>query len=110
MNGLKPRYPWRITWPDPGDADSHKKDFMGWDGETPIGRIRLEEQGLKKNHWQWSGHGPLEGIRKRLLPQQGYCLLAREAAACVEDYYERLMAANGLKTSRPPSRGNESSS
>jgi len=55
MTDNQPQYKWRITWPDEGDADSWKTDFMGWDGDTPVGRIRLETAGPKKGKWQWSG-------------------------------------------------------
>lgn len=95
------KYKWRVTWPDLADADSHKTDFQGWDGDIPVGRIRFEPQGLKKDLWQWSGHGPKRGLSKgRLTPHQGYEKTAREAAAKAEDYYERLMEYNGLKAGK----------
>lgn len=97
-----PKYKWRKTWPDPGDRDSWETDFQGWDGDIPVGRIRFEPQGPMKDTWQWSGHGPIHGLTKaRLLPQQGYEKTARLAAAKAEDYYDRLMAHNGLPTGRP---------
>ncbi|WP_349434796.1 hypothetical protein [Pararhizobium sp. A13] len=97
-----PKYRWRVTWPDPEDAGSHKTDFSGWDGDVRIGRIRFEPNGLQKGTWQWSGLGP--HVRERLLPHQSYEDTARKAAAMVEDYYERLMAHNGLEI-RQPSTG-----
>jgi hypothetical protein len=93
----KLKFKWRVTWPDPGDAESHKTDFCGWDGDIRVGRIRLEPQGLKKGQWQWSGQGP--EVPERLLPHQGFEPTAREAAREAEDYYERLMAHNGMKGS-----------
>jgi len=60
------RYKWQVTWPRHEDADSHKTDFCGWDGEIRIGRIRLEPGGPVKGLWQWSGQGP--EVRERLLP------------------------------------------
>lgn len=93
----QPKYKWRVTWPDPSDADSHTTDFCGWDGDVCIGRIRFEPQGLKKNMWQWSGHGPKKLPKGRLTPHQGYEDTARNASAKVEDYYERLLAHNELK-------------
>ncbi len=97
----KPKYKWRVTWPDPSDADSHKTDFCGWDGDICVGRIRFEAHGKMKNKWQWTGQGPVRGISKgRLMPQQGYEDTARNASAKAEDYYERLMAYNGLKTGK----------
>jgi hypothetical protein len=97
-----PRYKWRITWPDPGDADSHKTDFSGWDEGICIGRITLQPHGLTKGTWMWSGHGPR--VRERLFPHQGYQPTARDAARMVEDYYERLMAHNSGKEETPCTR------
>jgi hypothetical protein len=88
-------YRWRKTWPDEGDRDSWETDFCGWDGETRVGRIRFEANGPMKGKWQWSGHGP-DRIAARLTPHQGYEPTPRKAAAMAEDYYERLMAVNGL--------------
>lgn len=95
------KYRWRKTWPEEGDRDSWQTDFMGWDGGVPVGRIGFEAMGLKKNTWQWSGHGPQRLPKGRLLPHQGYCDTAREAAAALEDYYHRLLAYNGIGTNQP---------
>ncbi len=100
MPEYTPLYSWRITWPDPSDADSHKTDFCGWDGEIWVGRIRLEAAGPKKGQWQWSGGGPYHGLKRRLLPQQGFVDTAREASRMAEDYYHALMRYNGLRGSK----------
>lgn len=102
-----PKYKWRVTWPDQGDRDSWETDFQEWDGNIPVGRIRFEAQGLKKDMWQWSGHGPVHGLKNgRLRPHQGYEKTARLAAAKAEDYYERLMKHNGLSyPASPPKDG-----
>lgn len=99
MPEYKPLYSWRVTWPDPFDADTHKTDFCGWDGDVCIGRIRLEDRTPKKGQWQWSGQGPIP-IKHRLLPQQGFVETAREASRKVEEYYHALMRHNGLRGSR----------
>ncbi|WP_244598560.1 hypothetical protein [Rhizobium tubonense] len=88
-----PKYKWRKTWPAREDAASHETDFSGWDGDVCIGRIKREPHGLKKDKWHWSGQGLR--ARERLLPHVGYADTARQAAALVEHYYERLMAHNG---------------
>jgi len=98
MTEYLPLYKWQPTWPDPGDADSWKTDFIGLDGEITIGRIRFEPMGLKKNTWMWSGHGPR--VRERLTPHQGYAPTAREASRMVEDYYHRLMRHNKMRGSK----------
>lgn len=94
MTEYQLRYRWRVTWPDEGDRDSWQTDFRGWDGERPVGRIRFESHGPKRNTWMWSGHGGK--VRERLTPHQGYEPTARQAAAKAEDYYERLMAHNAI--------------
>jgi hypothetical protein len=82
------KYRWRMTWPDPADSASWHTDFAGWDGKVCVGRIRLEQSGAKRGIWQWSGHGG-PNAWPRLIPQQGYCATAKEAAAMCEDYYDR---------------------
>jgi hypothetical protein len=97
----RPKYKWRETWPGETGLDGEPlQDFQGWDGDVSVGRIRLEDAGPMKGKWQWSGHGSQKGIRKRLLPHQGYVATAREASRMVEDYYERLLRHNGMKGSQ----------
>ena len=92
----QPKYKWRETWPGETGLDGKQlQDFQGWDGETPVGRIRLEESGPKRGSWQWSGHGPR--VRQRLVPHQGFEQSARDASRMAEDYYDRLLEHNGLK-------------
>ncbi|WP_040674012.1 hypothetical protein [Rhizobium grahamii] len=92
----EPKYKWQETWPGEVGLDGKPlQDFQGSDGETPIGRIRLEEAGPMKGKWQWSGHGPRKV--KRHLPHQGYSMTAREAARMAEEYYDTLLANNDLR-------------
>jgi hypothetical protein len=101
MSEYRPKYKWRETWPGETGRDGNAlQDFQGWDGETPVGRIRLEDAGPMEGKWQWSGHGSRRGIKKRLLPHQGYAATAREASRMVEDYYELLLRHNGMKDSQ----------
>lgn len=94
----KPLYRWQETWPGETGLDGKPLlDFIGLDGEVPIGRIRLEDAGPKRAQWQWSGQGP--NVRERLLPHQGFCPTAREASRMVEDYYHRLMRHNKMQGS-----------
>ncbi|PZM16464.1 hypothetical protein [Rhizobium tubonense] len=85
----KLKYKWRKTWPDPSDSASWQTDYCGWDGKIMVGRIRFQQNGPKKDFWQWSGHGGPKAW-PRLMPQQGYCTSAREAAAKCEEYYDKL--------------------
>jgi hypothetical protein len=81
----KLKYRWRVTWPTPEDADSHKTDFCGWDGDIRVGRIRLEPQGLKKGQWRWSGQGP--EVRERILPHQGTDRPTPHSAGALHEYF-----------------------
>lgn len=95
----QPRYKWRDTWPGETGLDGKPlQDFQGWDEGTAVGRIRLEEAGPMKGKWQWAGHGGR--VKERLLPSVGYSDTAREASRLAEDYYERLLAHNGLQPNR----------
>ncbi|CDM56309.1 MULTISPECIES: hypothetical protein [Rhizobium] len=92
----QPKYLWKPTWTGETGLDGKPlQDFQAWDGEVPVGRIRYEDGGPKREKWQWSGHGP--EVRERLMPHQGFEPTAREASRMAEEYYDRLMAANGLK-------------
>jgi hypothetical protein len=94
MTPYEPKYKWRRTKIDDNDVPTDS-DWSGYDGEVVIGRIQLQPHGLKKGQWMWSGKGPR--TRKRLLPHQGYEAEGREAMRKVEDYYDRLLAHNGLR-------------
>ncbi|MCS3742011.1 hypothetical protein [Rhizobium sp. BK661] len=89
----QPKYKWGRTTIDERDVPTDN-DWSGYDGEIVIGRIQLQPHGLKKGQWMWSGQGPR--TRKRLLPHQGFEPEGREAMRKVEDYYDRLLAANGI--------------
>lgn len=92
-----PRYKWRRTKLDEND-EPRDTDWSGYDGKIGIGRVQLQPHGPTKGTWLWSGHGP--PVRERLLPHQGYEAEGREAMRKVEEYYERLMAHNGLKVGK----------
>lgn len=94
----KPKYGWGRTWPGENGLDGRPlQDFIGFDGEVIIGRIRLEDSGPLRGQWQRSGQGPYRGIKRRLLPHQGYSPTAREASRMAKDYCDRLLAQNGLR-------------
>ncbi|MBB3396894.1 hypothetical protein [Rhizobium sp. BK060] len=93
MGGYQHKYKWHRTKIDANDVPTNN-DWSGYDGEIVIGRIQKQPHGPMKDRWLWSGHGPR--VRERNLPHQGYEAEGREAMRRVEEYYERLMAANGL--------------
>ncbi|MBD9445741.1 MULTISPECIES: hypothetical protein [unclassified Rhizobium] len=94
MSTYDPKYKWRRTKIDDNDVPTDN-DWSGVDGEIDVGRIQKQPHGPMKGKWLWSAHGPR--VAKRLLPHQGYEAQGREAMRKVEDYYDRLLAANGLR-------------
>ncbi|PDV90415.1 hypothetical protein CO652_00600 [Rhizobium sp. H4] len=92
-----PLYKWRGTKIDESDQPTDL-DWLGYDGQTIIGRIRMESGGPQNGMWQWSGLGPR--VHQRLTPQQGFEAELREAIRKVEEYYHRLMRLNGMRGSK----------
>ncbi|PCK80989.1 hypothetical protein [Rhizobium sophoriradicis] len=93
----QPLYKWRGTKIDESNQPTDL-DWLGYDGQIIIGRIRMESGGQKNGQWQWSGLGPR--VRQRLAPQQGFEAEPREAIRKVEEYYHRLMRLNGMRGSK----------
>lgn len=60
-------YKWRGTKIDESDQPTDL-DWLSYDGEIIIGRIRFESGGPNGGQWQWSGHGPQ--VRQRVLPHK----------------------------------------
>jgi hypothetical protein len=78
-----PRYSWRLTWTDKAD------DFVGHDGSRTFGRIHRHHQG----NWLWF-LTMKQALHDRPAMQvtAGSADTARQAAAAVEDCYDRVMA------------------
>lgn len=93
----QPLYKWRGTKIDEND-DPTDLDWLGYDGEIIIGRIRMESAGPKNGQWRWSGLGP--PVRQRLMPQQGSEAEPSKAMRKVEEYYHMLMRNNGARGSK----------
>ncbi|EJC82663.1 hypothetical protein Rleg4DRAFT_4382 [Rhizobium leguminosarum bv. trifolii WSM2297] len=81
----QPLYKWGGPKIDQSDQPTDL-DWLGYDGEIIIGRIRTESGGPKSGQWQWSALGPK--------PHQGFEAEPREAMRKAEDYYHRLMRKN----------------
>jgi hypothetical protein len=92
-----PIYAWRRTKLDTQDVPTDN-DWLGFDGDREIGRVRKELNGPMQGFWQWSGSGGR--TRNRLLPHSGYEPESQEAMRRVENYYHALMARNGMKGSK----------
>jgi len=83
----QPRYKWRETWPG-----EESQDFIGYDGEDVVGRIRLDKTTHgKSGMWQWNG-GFAAWVRKRIMPQHGWAETAREASRLAEQHHDKLRA------------------
>lgn len=55
----------------------------------------LETHGTMRTKWRWSiSH--MKGVKKIILPHNGWVDHSRVAAAKVEDLYERIAALNGI--------------
>ncbi|MGZ2429562.1 hypothetical protein [Rhizobium redzepovicii] len=96
-NRYQPLYKWRGTKINERDQPTDL-DWLGYDGEIIIGRIRMESGGPKNGMWQWSILGP--SVRRRLTLHQGFEVEPREAIRKVEGYYHRLMRLNGMRGSK----------
>ena len=94
MAGYQPKYKWRRTKLDDNDVPTDN-DWSGYDGEIVVGRVQKQPHGPMKGKWLWSAHGPR--VKQRLLPHQGFEPEGREAMRMVEEYYDRLLAHNGLR-------------
>ncbi|MBY3441758.1 hypothetical protein HFN83_03680 [Rhizobium laguerreae] len=89
-SGPEPRYRWRETWPGEGHEDA-----AAFDGPRQFGRIMLETNGTMRMQWRWSISN-IDGVKRHILPHNGWLAHPRVAAAQVEDLYERLMELKGL--------------
>ncbi|WP_245293000.1 hypothetical protein [Rhizobium acidisoli] len=93
----QPLYTWRGTKLDESDEPTDL-DWLGYDKQVIIGRIRVESGGPENGMWQWSVLGP--GVRQRLTPYQGFEAEPRDAIRKVEEYYQRLMRLNEMRGSK----------
>ena len=90
----QPKHKWRRTKIDDNDVPTDN-DWYGYDGEIDVGRVQLQPHAPMKGQWMWSANGPR--VPNRLLPHQGFEREGREAMRKVEEYYDRLLAHNGLR-------------
>jgi hypothetical protein len=74
-------YQWRLLELSP------ENDFIGFDGDIPIGRIFLEPRPRFKGLWRWSN-----ARSETAIASQGYAASTDLAAAAVEALYEKLRA------------------
>lgn len=74
-------YQWRLLELSP------ENDFVGFDGNIPIGRIFLEPRPRFRGLWRWSN-----ARSDTAIVSQGYAASATLAAAAVEALYEELRA------------------
>ena len=72
-------YQWRLL------EQSPENDFVGFDGDVPIGRIFLEPRPRIKRLWRWTS-----ARSETAIASQGYAASADLAAAAVETLYEEL--------------------
>ena len=80
--GPRPRYKWRLTWPD-----EMKNHFIGFDGIYRVGMIHERHLG----YWLWFLHLGEGTNGPALHPTSGTGDTARLAAKAVEDCYDRQL-------------------
>ncbi|ANK86215.1 MULTISPECIES: hypothetical protein [unclassified Rhizobium] len=84
VSGERPRGKWRHAWKEkPGD------DFIGFDGETCMGRIFKIDLTGSDERWYWLISA--DGSPRRGWPAAGYEASARSAACRVERIYFALV-------------------
>ncbi|UVC07706.1 hypothetical protein IHQ71_21300 [Rhizobium sp. TH2] len=82
------KYRWRRTCPDETDIDGKPfEDYCAFDDDINAGRIGLERESLKTDHWRWSGSPPPQFRGTPIMPNAGYSPTAADAAKAVEDYW-----------------------
>lgn len=84
----RPKFKWRMTQLDANDPPT-EFDWIGYDGDGAIGRIRKEMHGPTKGKWQWAGWSPRTYKGSPPLPNTGFVATARIAAQMCEEYWER---------------------
>ena len=82
--GPRPRYKWRLTWPDKAD------DFKGFDGIWTVGTIHVHHLG----NWLWFCGLSEYTTGPALWAAAGSAPTARLAAKEVEDCYDRMLAGD----------------
>ena len=81
------KYRWVRTWPGETGLDGKLlEDYIGYDGDTQIGRIYLDQQTLKKGKYFWAIQYPKGG--KPYQPNSGWKDTAADAARHVEEVWD----------------------
>lgn len=86
----QPRYQWRRTQLDE-DMEPTDLDWLGYDGDQYIGRIRKEIAGPTKGKWQWAASYPRLMRGPKPLPNTGFVDTARIATRKVEEFWDMCM-------------------
>jgi hypothetical protein len=100
MTDYQPKYQWNRTQLDENDPP-RDTDWMGMDGDLPIGRIRKELHGPVKGKWQWAAWYPKTHKGRPPAPNLGYCATARLATQKVEEFWELCLQVMEPRTTGP---------
>ncbi|WP_025593151.1 hypothetical protein [Agrobacterium tumefaciens] len=84
----QPKYTWKRTQIDEKDPPTDF-DWIGYDGDGAVGRIRKEMQGPTKGKWQWAGWYPRTFKGSPPTPNTGWVDTARIATQKCEEYWDR---------------------
>lgn len=84
----QPKYDWRRTQLDANDPPTDS-DWIGYDGDGAVGRVRKEMHGTTKGTWHWAGWYPRTFKGTPPTPNAGYSGSCRLAMQKCEEYWDR---------------------
>ena len=84
----KPKYTWKRTQIDEADPPTDF-DWIGYEGEGAVGRVRKEMHGPTKGRWLWAGWYPRTFKGTPPTPNTGYADTCRLAMQKCEEYWDR---------------------
>ncbi len=93
----QPKYTWKRTQIDEKDPPTDF-DWIGYDGDGAVGRVRKEQHGPTKGKWQWAGWTPRRFKGTPITPNLGYVASCRLAMQQCEQYWDAIKALRSDQT------------
>jgi len=84
----QPKYVWKRTQIDGNDPPTDF-DWIGYENDGAVGRVRKEMHGQTKGRWQWAGWYPRTFKGSPPTPNTGYADTCRLAMQKCEEYWDR---------------------
>lgn len=95
----QPKYTWKRTQIDEADPPTDF-DWIGYDADGAVGRVRKEMHGPTKGKWQWAGWYPRTFKGAPPTPNLGYATSCRLAMQKCEEYWDRSKKIMQERTER----------